>query len=81
MSYPFWLVSISAGFVLVERLVPWRKNQPVLRPGWLRDVGFVTLNGHAFSLLTAAFTGALALAATNGLHSLGLRLEGSPVGR
>jgi sterol desaturase/sphingolipid hydroxylase (fatty acid hydroxylase superfamily) len=60
---------------------PWRREQPALRPGWLRDLAFVALNGHLFSLLTAAFMGAAALAATSGLRSVGLALEGSPVPR
>ena len=81
MSYLHWLVGISAGFVLLERLFAWRKNQSVLRPGWLRDVGFVALNGHVFSLSTATLTGAAALAATKGLQVLGLSLGGSTVGR
>lgn len=81
MSYLHWLLGTSAAFIALERLFPWRKSQSVLRPGWLRDVGFVALNGHVFSLLTAALTGAAALAATNALHSLGFRLEGSPVAR
>jgi len=76
-----WLVGISAAFILIERLLPWRKEQRALRPGWLRDLAFFALNGHFFSLWTAALTGAAALAATKALHSLGLRLEGSPVPR
>ena len=79
MSYPIWLLGISAGFVLLERLLPWRKGQRLLRAGWWRDIGFLALNGHVFSLLTAGFAGAVALAATRGLQALGFRLEGSPV--
>ncbi len=79
MSYLSWLLGISAGFLLLERLVPWRKEQRLLRPGWWRDIGFLALNGHVFSLLTAGFAGAVALAATRGLQALGVRLEGSPV--
>src|SRR5215510_11472991 len=79
MSYVHWLVGISVAFVVLEHLFPWRKTQHVLRRGWLRDVAFVALNGHFFSLWTAGLTGAVAVAATRALHSLGLRLEGSPV--
>jgi len=81
VSYLYWLLGTSAAFILLERLFPSRPEQPVLRPGWLRDVGFVALNGHLFSLLTAALTGAVALAATNALRSLGFRLEGAAVAR
>ena len=79
MSYVYWLAAISLVFVLLERLFPWRERQPALRPGWTRDLGFVALNGHFFSLGTGALTGAVALTATKALQSLGLRLEGSPV--
>jgi sterol desaturase/sphingolipid hydroxylase (fatty acid hydroxylase superfamily) len=79
VSYLQWLLAISGAFVLLERLFPWRKGQALLRPGWLRDVGFLALNGHFFSLGTAALTGAAALVATKALHAIGLRLEGSPV--
>jgi len=79
MSYWHWLVVISLAFILLERLFPWREGQRVLRRGWLRDVAFLGLNGHFFSLWTAALTGAAALAATKGLRLVGLRLEGSPV--
>jgi sterol desaturase/sphingolipid hydroxylase (fatty acid hydroxylase superfamily) len=80
MTYLYWLVGISALFVVLERLFPWRRGQSSLRPGWLRDLAFVALNGHFFSVLSASATGALALAATSALRSLGLRLEGSPIG-
>ena len=79
MSYVQWLVGISAVFVLLERLFPWRAGQPLLRPGWLRDLGFLALNGHLFSLWTALLTGAAAVGATKGLQSLGIQLRGSPV--
>lgn len=81
LAYVHWLLLISAAFVLLERLFPWRKAQPLLRRGWLRDLGFLALNGHFFSLWTASLSGALALAATRTLQDLGLRLGGSPVPR
>jgi sterol desaturase/sphingolipid hydroxylase (fatty acid hydroxylase superfamily) len=79
VSYAHWLMGTSVAFVLLERLFPWRKDQGVLRQGWLRDLGFLALNGHFFSLATAALTGAAALAATRALQSLGVRLDTSPV--
>jgi hypothetical protein len=41
MTYVHWLAVISIGFVALERLFPWRKEQGMLRAGWLRDVGFL----------------------------------------
>jgi sterol desaturase/sphingolipid hydroxylase (fatty acid hydroxylase superfamily) len=79
MSYLYWLIGTSIAFILLERLFPWRSGQPLLRRGWLRDFGFVALNGHFFSLWTATLTGTVALGATKALHTVGLRLEGSPV--
>lgn len=81
MSYLSWLVATSCLFVVLERLFPWRKGQPLLRPGWLRDAGFLALNGHLFSVWTAGLTGAVALAATAALRSWGLRLDTSPLPR
>jgi sterol desaturase/sphingolipid hydroxylase (fatty acid hydroxylase superfamily) len=80
MSYVPWLLGTSVTFIVLERLFPWRKRQRLLRSGWLRDAGFVALNGHFFSLWTGGLTGAAAVAATRGLQLLGVRLEGSPVG-
>jgi sterol desaturase/sphingolipid hydroxylase (fatty acid hydroxylase superfamily) len=79
MSYLHWLVAISLAFLLLERLFPWRKGQPLLRRGWLRDLGFLALNGRFFSPWIAALNGAAAVAATQGLRGLGLRLDGSPM--
>jgi sterol desaturase/sphingolipid hydroxylase (fatty acid hydroxylase superfamily) len=79
MSYSHWLVAISLAFVVLERLFPWRAGQTVLRPGWVRDLAFLALNGHFFSLWTAALTGAAALGATRALHAVGLRIDGSPI--
>jgi sterol desaturase/sphingolipid hydroxylase (fatty acid hydroxylase superfamily) len=38
VSYLHWLIGITLAFVVLERLVPWRKGQPLLRPGWVRDL-------------------------------------------
>jgi sterol desaturase/sphingolipid hydroxylase (fatty acid hydroxylase superfamily) len=78
MYWP-WLVVISLAFLVLERLFPWRKDQPLLRPGSLRDLGFLALNGHLFSLWTGALSGALAAGATSALRSWGFGLDGSPV--
>jgi sterol desaturase/sphingolipid hydroxylase (fatty acid hydroxylase superfamily) len=81
VTYVFWLIAISAGFVILERLFPWRRGQSPLRCGWLRDLCFLALNGHFFSLWTAALTGVAAVAATRTLHSIGFTLEASPAAR
>ena len=44
-------ILISLGFVLIERLVPWRKNQELLRKGFFSDLLFVLFNGYFFHRL------------------------------
>jgi sterol desaturase/sphingolipid hydroxylase (fatty acid hydroxylase superfamily) len=72
VSYAGWLVAITLLFAALERLFPWRAGQRLLRPGWLRDLGFLALNGHFFSFWTAGLTGAAAALATRALAPLGL---------
>src|SRR5688500_11990580 len=81
MSYLYWLLAISIAFVVLERLFPWRRGQRLLRAGWLRDLGFLAVNGHLVSAATAACGGALASALPRARQALGLQLEGSPIGR
>jgi sterol desaturase/sphingolipid hydroxylase (fatty acid hydroxylase superfamily) len=76
-----WLVALSLAFLALEKVFPWRKNQRLLRPGSWRDLGFLAVNGHFFSLWTGALHGALAAFATNALRSWGFGLEGSPLPR
>ena len=80
MSYVTWLVALTVLFVGLERLFPWRRGQRLFRPGWLRDLGWLALNGHFFSLWTAALNGAAAVLATKALASAGLAIRPSPVG-
>jgi sterol desaturase/sphingolipid hydroxylase (fatty acid hydroxylase superfamily) len=79
VNYLHWLIGISLLFVVLERLFPWRKGQALLRPGWVRDLGFLFLNGHVFALLAAGANGWLALHATRLLQEGGLTFESSPV--
>jgi sterol desaturase/sphingolipid hydroxylase (fatty acid hydroxylase superfamily) len=79
VRFAYWLIGISIAFVILERLFPWRKGQKLFRSGWLRDVGFLAVNGHFFSLLTAGFTGWVAFQATRLFQDAGLTLHGSPV--
>lgn len=79
MNYLVWLVGTSILFILLERFRPWRREQETLRPGWWRDLGFLALNGHVFSLLTAGITAALVIGATSALQELGFRMGDSPI--
>ncbi|MBK8231252.1 MAG: sterol desaturase family protein [Candidatus Eisenbacteria bacterium] len=79
MAYLLWLLIISALFLVAERAVPWRRGQPAFRRGWLRDLGFLALNGHLLSLVTAGISGAIALVGAQAMRSAGVSVEGSPV--
>jgi len=80
MQYVYWLAAISGGFLALERLFPWRP-QRTLRPGWLRDLAFLALNGHFLSVWLAGLSGAAAVGATAALRGIGVRTGGSPVSR
>ena len=81
MSYLHWLVGISVLFVALERIFPWRRGQALLRPGWLRDLGFLALNGHFLGVWLAPLNGWLALQATDALRHMGVGLDGAPLAR
>jgi len=42
------LILISLAFVVLERVRPWRKGQPLFRKGWLTDLAHITFNGYVF---------------------------------
>lgn len=50
-SYLFWLLLISAGCMLMERIHPWRKEQKQLRAQLAQDVFFLFFNGMVFGYL------------------------------
>jgi sterol desaturase/sphingolipid hydroxylase (fatty acid hydroxylase superfamily) len=80
-SYLHWLVGISVLFVILERVLPWRRGQDLLRPGLSRDIGFLAVNGHLFSIAAAGLNGWVALQATTLLEGVGLRFDASPISR
>jgi sterol desaturase/sphingolipid hydroxylase (fatty acid hydroxylase superfamily) len=79
VTYLHWLVLTSVVFLAIERLCPSRRAQPALRPGFMRDIGFLALNGHLIGLWTAGLNGWVAIHATVVLRDLGVRVEHSPV--
>lgn len=60
MNYLAWLLGISAGFVLLERILPERRTQRFTRPQLGNDLFYLLFNGHFWALLTGGFTGAIA---------------------
>ena len=57
MQYWHWLIVVSTAFVALERLRPWRPEQPVFRRGWLRDIAFLAVNGYVFVLVAGGVSG------------------------
>lgn len=72
MQYVYWLLLISALFVLLERLRPARREQPVLRRQLLCDLLYLLFNGHFWAVLTAGLIGPLATATDALLADLSL---------
>jgi sterol desaturase/sphingolipid hydroxylase (fatty acid hydroxylase superfamily) len=52
-------ILISLTFVLLERILPWRKDQPMIRKGFFSDVAFVLFNGYFFNRLFYASMAAI----------------------
>jgi sterol desaturase/sphingolipid hydroxylase (fatty acid hydroxylase superfamily) len=48
--YEFWLLAVSLGCLLAERVNPWRK-QKVLRQLFVQDVFWIFFNGYLFARL------------------------------
>jgi sterol desaturase/sphingolipid hydroxylase (fatty acid hydroxylase superfamily) len=53
MQYWHWLLLLTVLFFALERVLPERRTQRLLRPGFLTDLLFLALNGHFFGLLLA----------------------------
>lgn len=56
MYYHHWLILLSALFVILERLRPWRREQPVLRRDLPLDLFYLVFNGHFLGLGLAQLT-------------------------
>jgi sterol desaturase/sphingolipid hydroxylase (fatty acid hydroxylase superfamily) len=56
VNYLYWLLGLSAAFVVLERVRPARPRQPVVRPQLANDVGYLLFNGHIWALLTGGIT-------------------------
>ncbi|NBC24556.1 MAG: hypothetical protein GVX78_02960, partial [Bacteroidetes bacterium] len=50
-NYFYWLVGLSLLVFLLEIIIPWRKNQPVLRRGFWLDLFYIAFNFFLFSLV------------------------------
>lgn len=50
-QYFFWLGLISVLCFVLERAVPWRRDQGVLRPQFGQDIFWLVFNGHYLGIL------------------------------
>jgi sterol desaturase/sphingolipid hydroxylase (fatty acid hydroxylase superfamily) len=69
-TYWFWLIIVSLGFVLLERLRPWRQ-QRLLRPQFGQDLVWLALNGHVAGLALGFVFAAGATAALKAAAAIG----------
>lgn len=82
-TYPFWLLLVSAGILVAERLFAWRKQQPFLRPQLRQDVFWLLFNGwvsaYTFGVLFIGIESGLSngYRAITGSASTSIRFIGS----
>ena len=50
-NYFYWLIALSLLVMLLEIILPWRKNQKILRKGFFLDVFYILFNFFLFSLV------------------------------
>lgn len=56
-NYFYWLVGLSVVVWMLEILIPWRKNQPVIRKDFWLDAWYMFFNFFVFSMIGyAAFS-------------------------
>lgn len=75
LQYYHWLGIASLTFLVLERLAPWHRPAPVLRQGWLRDLCFLLVNGHLFTLYAAGLLATAFAWTSEGLSGLGLDVD------
>lgn len=56
-GYFFWLLVVSAACLLLERLWPWRREQPMLRRQFAQDLFWLFFNGQ-YAGIVVAYLGA-----------------------
>jgi sterol desaturase/sphingolipid hydroxylase (fatty acid hydroxylase superfamily) len=76
-KYFLWLVIISVTVFTLERIVPWRKGQKILRKGFFQDVFWLVFNGRFLGFILAIITAKLIQALNGYLYNLGLPVPAS----
>jgi sterol desaturase/sphingolipid hydroxylase (fatty acid hydroxylase superfamily) len=71
MTRIFILISLT--FILLERILPWRKDQPMIRKNFFSDVAFVLFNGYFFNrLFYASIAATVVVYFSKTMESLGV---------
>jgi len=85
-QYWFWLILVSFVVLLLERVMPWRKGQPFIRPQLAQDIFWWVFNGHIWVVFTAFLftrllmgTGVTASNVLNGFANTFASLSGYPL--
>ncbi len=60
-GYLFWLLLVSLLCLVLERIIPWRRDQKLLRRGFVQDLFWLFFNGH-YAGIVIAHIGAFSLA-------------------
>src|SRR5688572_10770559 len=50
-NYFYWLIVLSILVFILEIILPWRKNQPIIRDGFWLDTFYIFFNFFIFSLI------------------------------
>ena len=50
-NYFYWLIVLSLLVFILEIILPWRKNQPIIRDGFWLDTFYIFFNFFIFSLI------------------------------
>lgn len=50
-NYFYWLIGVSLFFFILEVIIPWRKDQPILRKDFWLDAFYMFFNFFLFSLI------------------------------
>lgn len=72
MNYLYWLLGVSAFFVVAERLRPARRAQPMLRRQLGNDLCYLLFNGHFFAVLAGGLIAAVTVRTSHVLSGASL---------
>lgn len=75
MEYLEWLIVASVTFFTLERLKPARPEQRAFRPQLANDLGYLAINGHLYSMLSAGVVAWFATGANGLLERVSLMPE------